>query len=451
MAFYVTAGKDIFPLTINRSRYSTSSPCFSKQGNDPSCPTWYVFGKIGNNPSRLNLNEFGVRAASPDKDSGTNFLEIFFGSRTDYKAQIQFQTVAGLTVERTTLKNSFFEMINSSAMNFSYDGSNELFRINNNYNSQKYSLTFDKGILQCEAFDSISRNLVALDPYKSSVYTYAYDSGGASFAQVDGTWPQIAAGYNLSYFGQALTPGSAVAVVGSTGSAYFGFKVSSYYSSHEFGVTPSTDQLLWSLINRNGQYFGILVNNYETSYWAYDNFGTNLLWNSRGSGALHIWNDYYYNHFIISCSPGSRESAIWSKDGDGINLLWNSNRNGILQLWQDYSYSYTAFYIKNQASFWFSHSYYTDLKFSSTSGILQVWNTGKQSYIDLSVYMLEYGHVATFNYVYCKGSLFRGPDGRNVKIFSTHPIDICDPLRMGSIGSGPLPKKDAECVFEYDG
>ena len=131
MAFYVTAGKDIFPLTINRSRYSISSPCFSKQGKDPSCPTWYVFGQIGNNPARLNLNEFGVRAASPN--NGTNFLEIFFGSRTDYKAQIQFQTVAGSTVERTTLKNSFLEMTNSSAMNFSYDGARELFSINKNY------------------------------------------------------------------------------------------------------------------------------------------------------------------------------------------------------------------------------------------------------------------------------------------------------------------------------
>ena len=336
-------------------------------------------------------------------------------------------------------------------MNFSYDGARELFSINKNYNSQKYLLTFDKGILQCEASDNYSRNLVALDPYKSSVYTYAYDGGGASFAQVDGTWPQIAAGYNLSYFGQALTPGSALAVVGSSGSAYFGFKVFSYMSSHEFGITPSTDELLWSLTNRNGQYFAILVNNYETSYWAYDKFGTNLLWNSKGSGILHIWNDYYYNHFIISCSPSSKESAIWSKDGDGNNLLWNSNKNGILQFWKDYSYSYMAFYIKNQASFWFSHTYHTDLKFSSTSGILQVWNTGKQSFIDLSVYMLEYGHVATFNYVYCKGSLFRGLDGRNVKIFSTHPIDICDPLRMGSIGSTTSTKSNAECVFEYDG
>jgi hypothetical protein len=65
--------------------------------------------------------------------------------------------------------------------------------------------------------------------------------------------------------------------------------------------------------------------------------------------------------------------------------------------------------------------------------------------------MLEYGHVGTFNYVYCKGSLLKGLDGRNVKIFSTHPIDICDPLTMGSTGSNTSTKSNAECVFQYDG
>lgn len=448
MAFFVTAGKDIFPLTINRSRYSPNDRCFDQQGTSADCPTWYNFGKGDGHPSRLNLNEFGIRAKSP---SSNNYFALFFGPRYNgYQGYIDFKNS---NEERTIIDSSLLKMTNTKALSFEYDGIYEFLKLYRRSSTSNYSLFYDRGNFEISADDSQSRTLLKINPYDSSFYAYNYDSSGSNYSIVDASYPQISAGYNVSYFGANLNPNSAIALIGSSGSSYFGFKLYSYLTYYEFGVNPSSDSILWSIGHNNGQYFAIYVDREESSYWTYDRQGTNLLWNSRGSGVFQIWNDYNYCHFLISCRPTNRESALWSRDADGINLLWNSNKNGILQMWKDGDWPYIGLYGRNQASFWFSDGSFTDLKFNSRQGMLQIWNSTRNTYIDLSVYMLESGHSATFNYVYCNGYILKGADGRYIKILSTHPIDVCDPKRIGaSYGASTSSNRDpnSDCVLSYN-
>jgi hypothetical protein len=454
MAFFVTAGKDIFPLTINRSRYVQEDSCFNRQASTQSCPTWYNFGKVrGPKPSELPLNEFGVFAQSPPDNGPLKYFNIFFGRRNkgeQYTGYIEFGRT--LNNEKTILDNSILKMTHDLKLNFEYNGLLEFFKMHKKFGVEDYFLKFERGKLESQVISGRSKGYLALDPWYAQFYAYAYDPAGASYATVDGTWPHCAAGYNVSHFGANLSSGSAIAVVGGTGNRFFGYKLYSFNIYFEFGIDPSKDELLWSLGHNAGNYISFYVNRYEASFWTYDNQGTNLLWNSKSSGVFQLYQSSG-SQLMLTVRPDNQESAIWSRDSAGNNLLWNSNKNGIFQLWGDSTGAYMAFYIKNQSGFWFTEPFYTDLKFSNRLGLLQVWSTSRNAYIDLSVYMLEWGHVATFNYVYCKGKLLKSNlDNRYIKILSTHPIDICDPTSMGYIDSPPNRNKHPtpECVLEYE-
>lgn len=453
MAFFVTAGKDIFPLTINRSRYLPKEPCFTRQGSTASCPTWYNFGRVrGPKPSELILNEFGFFSESPPDSGSYKHFSIFFGRRNvgeQYTGYIEF--FARSNNQKTVLENSYIKMSHDLKLNFEYDGLGEFFKMHKNAEGENYFLKFQRGKLESQVISGGSKGYLALDPWYAQFYAYAYDPSGGSYATVDGTWPHCSAGYNVSYFGSSLSTNSAIAVVGGTGNRFFGYKLYSYSIYFEFGIDPSRDELLWSLGHTAGNYISFYVNRSEASFWTYDNQGTNLLWNSKSSGVFQLY-QYSGSQLMLTVRPGNQESAIWSRDSAGNNLLWNSNKNGILQLWGDSTGAYMAFYIKNQSGFWFTENYYTDLKFSNRAGLLQVWSTSRNAYIDLSVYMLEWGHTATFHYVYCKGKFLKSNlDGKHIKIFSTHPIDICDPKSMGYTDgpTSPIKHPTPECVLEY--
>ena len=135
--------------------------------------------------------------------------------------------------------------------------------------------------------------------------------------------------------------------------------------------------------------------------------------------------------FQISVDSAYGESAFWSYDEQGNSLLWNSRNTGILQMWNDWTDTSFSFYGRGQSSFWFDHYNYTDLKFSSILGILQVWNNDRRSYIDLSVYDIEPLMTCKFRYVKCKGKILVGSNGQNIMILASSDIDICDPKLSG--------------------
>ncbi|NBP14244.1 hypothetical protein EBU95_07570 [bacterium] len=446
MSFFITAGKEILPPTINRSNYNATSSCFSKQGSDPSCPTWFNFGQGDGQRSRVKLNRFGIFSQGTSDTNANSYFSIFYGPSTLGGNQ-GYIDMRNSKFERNLLDSSLFLVQNDKKLSLLFDGENLFFRLFRYINSDYQQLLYNNGSLLVDATSNGYRGSVKMNPYDASFYSYVFDGASSNYSIVDGSWPQISTGYGMSYFGESLGFNSAFCAIGNTGSRYFGFKLASYYNYHEFGVNPNSDEILWSIGNNYGQYYAVYLNNSETSFWAYDRFGTNLLWNSRGSGKLHMWGDSRYNLLMFSISPSNGESAIWSADEDGTNLLWNSNKKGRLELW-DYIGSYIAFYIKDQTGFWFTKKWYTDLKFDGRAGIFQVWNNDRRSYIDLSVYMLEPMQVATFNYVRCNGQLVKDATGRYIKVLSTYDLEICDPLKYNGSSTG---RKDPECVLQYEG
>lgn len=451
MSFFITAGQDSLPQTINRSVYPSTSSCFSRQGTDASCPTWFNFGRGGpGNQARLKLNQFNVFSQGPTDTNNISYFSIFYGPMGgNYKGFIDFRNSIN---ERNILDSSMLYVENASAnaLSLYFDGKfSRSFELYRRTNDGYQKLSYSNGSLLVDTSVGNHRGSVRMNPFDASFYSYIWDGVGSNYSIVDASYPQISAGFGMSYFGQGLGVNSAFCAIGNTNTRYFGFKLASYYNYHEFGINPYSDDILWSLGNNYGQYYAVYLNNNEASFWSYDRFGTNLLWNSRGSGKLHMWGDTSYNLMMLSIDSRSGESAIWSQDQDGTNLLWNSRKAGRLELW-DFEGSYMAFYIKRQTGFWFTRKFYTDLKFDGRAGILQVWNNDRRAYIDLSVYMLEYATVATFNYVKCRGQYIKDATGRFIKILSTYEIDICDPLKYTNPG-GPTQDKEPQCVLAYEG
>lgn len=240
---------------------------------------------------------------------------------------------------------------------------------------------------------------------EASIYSWVWRNGRENFTNSRADYGRIEAGINTNWAG-LKNINSCYGLFGQLHDGNFGIFFTNYYNKLQWSVPPGQDWIeffLNSNINRINK-VGLYCNRSEASIRA-----------TSGSGAV-------------------TRNLYWDVGGAGIFHLWGSNGN------------YMKFY-SYEASCFVSTIVGNYLKWNMNIGLLQLW--GNNKYIDLSLYMLEWGMAATFHYVLVcdpktgQIAYYKDQSGRHVKVLSTAPIIVQSCQSHNGLPGSPL------CAIRY--
>jgi len=299
----------------------------------------------------------------------------------------------------------------------------------NNFIYEKINNT-DYHRLILDQYDGYTRASITQNMTDASSYNYIYDTS-ASFTLASASQGNFSCGVNSSYYASFSQNGGS-SIFGhyyyDGDGSYQGLALLTNYNYAKFkvGMFYNQDNIFQFGTTDGQSYSAIKCDSTETALWMYDRFGNNLLWNSQSKGILNLYTYLGNLGYFSVPSAGSRagEASIWFRDFLGTNLIWNSITDGKFQMYGNTSYS--SFYTKNEASFWF-YDYQTNhnIKYNSFCNLLQIWDGNYNRYINISTEDIKYSSgFAKFRYIKKNGVPLLDANGNPIMVLATSDIEL---------------------------